>query len=192
FFILFACYAMELWRMNKTRSEWRVQPLGVAASLVAPFLFSTGCLGVVMWWLKIPLSMASAPTAELCVGSASDLGLFLVAAYILFLKTGRAPQNAMRDALRAEGVLLLMDCTLNSVAFAPLWVSSFTPVRQVGIMMVGMLYACGFAVVAFSAPLLVYFTTQNTKKEDVYAANDNGFSSSCCYHTSTNTNGGWR
>ncbi|MEK7173913.1 MAG: hypothetical protein AAB710_02410, partial [Patescibacteria group bacterium] len=37
FFILFACYAMVLWRMNKTRSAWRVQPLGGAAALVAPF-----------------------------------------------------------------------------------------------------------------------------------------------------------
>ncbi len=168
FGILLLCYAVVLWKKNGARERYRVQPLGGAAAIVTAFLFSTGCLGIVMWWWEIPLSMASAPIAELCVGSASDLGLFLVAAYMTFLKAGREPKDAMRDALAAEGVLLIMDCILNSIAFAPLWISSFTPVRQVGMMMTGMLYACGLAILAFSPRLLVLCTTLNPEwKEEI-------------------------
>ena len=119
---------------NRGRAGVRLVPLRGGLVMAAPLFCATALIGVVMWALDIPLDMATASIGALTINAAGDFSLYFALTYQDALRT-YPPLEALGQALRTKGALIVADCVLNTLCFLPLLTSHFTPVRQLGWMM---------------------------------------------------------
>lgn len=174
-FMAFLLYAAWAWIMRRGEDP-QIYPIGILASallMLIPFLFSVGCMGLLIYWRGIPLSMSTAPIFDLAVNAASDFSPYVMWAWFTGLKRRQKyPTEAIHYSLRTMGIVVAMDCLLNAIAFLPLEISAFQPVREVGWIMVLMLVCCGIGALVFIPAILSYITrrtqSQNSEKEASY------------------------
>lgn len=155
---------MILWRRNRALRETRLAPLWGGLVMSLPLFFATVVLGMVMWYFRIPLDMATASIGALAINAATDFSLYLALTYQRVLGEC-TPMEALQKTLRIEGKVILADCVLNTCCFLPLISSHFLPVRQLGWMMGVLLIACAVGTLLFMAALLPFCVT---RKEHYY------------------------
>lgn len=169
--MLVVCYALLVgWIQNGKNQPYTLHLGSCGLVLALPFLFAVALNGERMWLFNIPLSMSSAPISELTINATGDFGMILVAAYVSNLKKRMEPQHAMYRALVVSGAVVLVDCLLNCIAFSPLWVSRFMPVREVAGTMQLMLIASAIGVIVLMPSLLILITK---RKEAAYGTLQN-------------------
>ena len=156
--IAILCGGLVFWQ-NRRRQHQGLSSVRAGLVMSVPLLFATAVMGLVMWWLNIPLDMATAPIGALAINAATDFSLYFVIAYQKLLDD-YSPDRALEKAIQQEGAIILTDCVLNTCCFLPLVVSGFLPVRQLGWMMGVMLTACAVATLIFMAALLPRCTLQ--------------------------------
>jgi len=146
-------------------------PIAGAVIFLIPFVFSIGVMGCFMTVAGIPLSMSTAPIFDLAVNAAADFSVYLAAKLFFELRLGKDPYTALESALHLEGAVVFMDFILNVIAFTPLLVSRFEPVRELGWMMVLMLMCCGVGVLVLVPSLLKVFV-KNSNNIDMEVSRD--------------------
>ena len=155
-----------VWKQNRRLRDVRLAPIWGGLVMSLPLLFATIVLGLVMWWLHIPLDMATAPIGALTINAATDFSLYLALTYQRALND-LSPLEALRTTLGFEGKVILADCLLNTCCFLPLMSSHFLPVRQLGWMMGIMLAACAVGALLFMAALLPFCVTRKEPRYDL-------------------------
>ncbi len=150
--IFLLCALLLYWR-NRRLTQLRLSPLRGGAVMVLPLFFATVVMGLVMWWLEIPLDMSTAPIGALAISAATDFSLYFALTYQRLLES-YAPLEALHHTMEEEGRVIVADCILNSLCFLPLLTSHFLPVRQVGWIMSVMLVTCAVGTLLFMAALL--------------------------------------
>jgi predicted RND superfamily exporter protein len=148
-----------LWRQNRRLRDSRLAPLWGGLVMSLPLLFATVVMGLVMWFFRIPLDMATAPIGALAINAATDFSLYLALTYQRTLGW-HDPLAALQKTLRIEGQIILVDCLLNTCCFLPLLSSHFLPVRQLGWMMGVTLVACAVGALVFMSALLPFCVTR--------------------------------
>lgn len=156
--IAIICGGLVFWH-NRRRQRQTLSSVRAGLVMSVPLLFATAVMGLVMWWLDIPLDMATAPIGALAINAATDFSLYFVIAYQKLLDNDSA-EMALEKTVQQEGAIILADCVLNTLCFLPLVTSGFLPVRQLGWMMGVMLTACAVATLIFMAALLPCCTLQ--------------------------------
>ena len=146
------CGLVIAWRNRGRTGAW-LSPVRGGLVMAAPLFFATAVIGLIMWVLDIPLDMATAPIGALAINAATDFSLYLALAYQDALEK-RSPEDALGDALRGEGKIILTDCLLNTICFLPLITSRFLPIADIGWMMGLMLVACAVGTLVVMAALL--------------------------------------
>jgi predicted RND superfamily exporter protein len=146
------CGLVIAWRNRGRTGAW-LSPVRGGLVMSAPLFFATTVIGIIMWVLDIPLDMATAPISALAINAATDFSLYLALAYQDAL-AGRSPEDALGEALRREGKIILTDCLLNTICFLPLITSRFLPIADIGWMMGLMLVACAVGTLVIMAALL--------------------------------------
>lgn len=119
-----------------------INPLIAGCALILPFLFSAGVIAIVMWIGNIPLSMSTVPIGDLAINASCDFSIYPAKAFVMILLGGTTAIHASRLARRREGYVVALDCLFNALAFAPLLVSQFGPIRQIG-WMIGVMLGAG-------------------------------------------------
>lgn len=166
--IVFIICALWVWwrnRRNRTREAWKLVGWRVGLSMTAPFLFALSWIVLVMIATRTPLDQATAAITALAINAAMDFSLYLVAAYQIALQKGKNPRQAICNALRDKGTVILTDLLLNALAFAPLIASSFIPVQRLGWIMIAMLSACGVGSLLILPALLPWCVKATTARE---------------------------
>ena len=167
-FALYALWATVRKRNFSTPATISIRPARCAFIMLLPFLFGIGIIGILLWLLRVPLSMSTAPFADLAINASGDFGIYIVVTFMLGLSLGKNAREAMRYALLMEGVVVFTDFVLNGLAFLPLLASQFQPVQELGWLMVCMLIACAIGALVFvpsALPLAV--SEPGTEKEGV-------------------------
>lgn len=158
------------WWMRKSNGGsdalYTVRPMGIAMVLLIPFLFGAGIMGIIMWFLGVPLSMSTVPIFDLTVNAAADFGVYIAGGYMLGLSRGMMPKQAATYTLLFSGVIVVIDSVLNIIAFLPLTVSAFEPIREIGWMMAGMLSCAMIGAVVF-IPAVLPLVTKKLKTKEV-------------------------
>ncbi len=120
------------------------------AILASPFIIGTGAIALCMLILGMDLSMSTVPIADLAVSAGNDFSIYMAASFFSYLAMGMCREEAHHRAVYHTGSIVFTDCVLNACAFAPLLASQFGPVRELGFLMVVMLFVCyygsGFVV----------------------------------------------
>lgn len=128
--------------------------LSLAGACLAslPFIFASGVLLLFMMWQQIPLDVATTVITALAINASVDFSLYFVHAYRLGVEKGVA--EPLGYAFSVEGPAITADMIANSLCFAALVVSVFPPVRQIGIIMVLMLFAAWVGALIIMPPTL--------------------------------------
>lgn len=155
-----------LWRQNRRLRKVRLAPFWGGLVMSLPLFFATAVIGLLMWFFRIPLDMATAPISALAINAATDFSLYLTLTYQRALDDC-TPMEALHKTLRIEGRVILADCLLNTCCFLPLISSHFLPVRQLGWMMGVMLIACALGTVLFMSALLPLCVTRKEPRYDL-------------------------
>ncbi|MEA2627502.1 MAG: uncharacterized protein QOD06_3547 [Candidatus Binatota bacterium] len=151
--MIFLIYAGWIaWR--RRRSHVPVRPFVGGYVMVSPFLFAAGVMAILMAWRGIPLSMSTAPIADLAINAAGDFSVYFFSAFLSAYSFGRILEDAIARTHARESIVVFVDCVLNSVSFSPLMFSRFEPVRELGWMMVVMLLAALVGLLCFVPSLL--------------------------------------
>jgi predicted RND superfamily exporter protein len=152
------CGLLIFWR-NRQLRQTRLSPLWGGMVMSLPLFFATAVIGLLMWVLEISLDMSTASIGALTINAATDFSLYLAMTYHKALATF-SPQEALREALRREGRVIVADCLLNTLCFLPLVTSRFLPVQQSGWMMGVMLLSSAVGTLIFMAALLPWCATR--------------------------------
>ena len=152
--LFYAIWAALRKRNLRLANTCLFRPFVCASIMVLPFLFGIGVIGILLWLSDVPLSMSTAPFADLAINASGDFGIYLVVAFMLGLSYGKDPKAAVGYALLMEGVIVFTDFVLNLLAFLPLMASQFQPVRELGWLMVCMLLACAIGALIFVPSVL--------------------------------------
>ncbi|MCS6926510.1 MAG: MMPL family transporter, partial [Candidatus Binatia bacterium] len=151
--IALLCSVFLAWRNRRLVHRW-LSPVWGGMAMSFPLFVATAVLGMTMWGLQIPLDMATASIGALTVNAATDFSLYLALSYQRALARACSKEDALHEALRQQGEVIVADCLLNIVCFLPLSTSSFLPVRELGWMMGVMLVACAAGALIGMAVLL--------------------------------------
>ena len=152
--IFYAIWAALRERNLRLANTCLFRPLVCAGMMLLPFLFGIGVIGILLWLAEVPLSMSTAPFADLAINASGDFGIYLVMAFMLGLSHSKDPKAAINYALLMEGLIVFTDFVLNVLAFLPLLASQFQPVRELGWLMVCMLLACAVGALVFVPSVL--------------------------------------
>jgi predicted RND superfamily exporter protein len=140
------------WR-NRRRRGARLSPLRAGVVMSVPLFCATTVIGLVMWGLGTPLDTATAAIGALAINAALDFSIYLAMVYQQTLRTC-SPTQALHKALGQEGKIIVADCLLNILCFAPLLASRFLPIQHIGWMMAMMLVTCAAASLIVMGALL--------------------------------------
>jgi len=110
--------------------------------LASPFVIGTAAIALLMLILGMDLSMSTVPIADLAVSAGNDFSIYMAASFFSYLAMGMEREEARHRAVHHTGSLVFTDCVLNACAFLPLLFSQFEPVRELGGLMVAMLFVC--------------------------------------------------
>lgn len=127
----------------------------------APFIFASGIIALVMIIGRVPFDITTAIISALTINAAIDFSIYFVADYHGVLLAGHNAHDALRDALKGNGRIIITDMLLNALCFAPLMTSKFIPVQRVGWMMITMLISCGFGALVIMPALLPWCLKKN-------------------------------
>jgi hypothetical protein len=133
----------------------RLSPLGGGLMMSAPFLFATALMALVMMVFQAPLNAVTASITALAINASVDFSIYYAAAYQEGLAATGTHTGAIRHATTHKGRVVLEDMLLNVVCFLPLVLSRFSPIQDVGWIMMAMLPACAFGAVVIM-PALFY------------------------------------
>lgn len=152
--LTFVFIAYLLWIVVRNRSLQERQravlhPALGAGVMVLPFLFGVGVVGILLWSLGIPLSLSTAPIADIAINASADFSIYIIVALLLGLRFGQTSYGAVGHSLTTKGSVVFTDFLLNAIAFAPLLTSRFQPVRELGWLMDVMLFACTIGALVF-------------------------------------------
>jgi len=122
FFCIFLCILLGLrsWRMTLTSFLPNLMPIWVTYGL--------------MGWTGLPLNPATVMVASVALGIAVDDAIHLLNAYQVLRRMGKVPEDAVRLALRKVGPALTMTTVTACIGFFALTRSSFSPVREFGLL----------------------------------------------------------
>jgi predicted RND superfamily exporter protein len=154
------CLAGVWLRNRRARQHGRdltlhLSPLGGGIMMSAPFLFATALMALVMMAFQAPLNAVTASITALAINASVDFAIYYAAAYQDGLVATGSHTGAIRHATTHKGRLVVEDMLLNTVCFIPLILSRFSPIRDVGWIMMAMLPACAFGSVVIM-PALFY------------------------------------
>ncbi|MBI3801978.1 MAG: hypothetical protein HY268_34045 [Deltaproteobacteria bacterium] len=152
--LIFVFISYLLWVIVRNRSlrlQHRavLRPMLGTGIMVLPFLFGVGVIGILLWYLGIPLSLSTAPIADIAINASADFSIYIVVALLLGLGLDYTAHTAVGYALTAKGTVVFTDFLLNAIAFAPLLTSRFQPVRELGWLMDFMLFTCTVGALIF-------------------------------------------
>ncbi len=134
--------------------------------MLLPFLFGVGMIGILLWALGAPLSMSTAPFADLAINASGDFSIYIAVMFLLGLSLGKKPPEAITFALVGRGMLVLTDLVLNIFAFSPLLLSQFQAVRELGSLMGIMLLTCAIGALVFVPSALPLAVKENTLQKE--------------------------
>lgn len=157
--------AFVIWWRNRKLGDISLSPLWTGLVMSLPLFFATTVMGLLMWGLKIALDMSTAPIGAIAINAAIDFSIYIAFTYQQALKT-LSPEEALNKALRTAGLVTIVDCFLNMIAFFPLITSHFLPVRQLGWMMGVMLFTCAIGALILMAALLPHCVRRKEKSCD--------------------------
>jgi predicted RND superfamily exporter protein len=153
--VIFAIYtAWIAWRARGLGIASRIRPWVGGWAMVSPFVFSAGVMAIVMATLGIPLSMSTASIGDLAINAAGDFSVFFVSAFLSAFAFRRELRRAIERTCTRESIVVAVDCLLNVVAFSPLMLSGFKPVRELGWMMAAMLISTLAGILCFLPAML--------------------------------------
>lgn len=166
-FLLVAVVA-GLWFWSQYRFElWRIMLIG--AIVASPFVMGVAAVALLMLAFGMDISMSTVPIADLAVSAGNDFSLYMAVAFFAQYAMGKSPAEARTFVTYSMGPVVLMDCVLNSCAFAPLIASQFGPVRELGGLMIGMLTVCyygsGFIVPSLLAQVVEDYSLKNQQPQ---------------------------
>jgi len=151
-FVVYAlCSSFIFWRKRKLSVGYAIK-MGVMATI--PFLFASECLMVIMIIFKIPLDISTALIAPCALAAAIDFSIYFLDKFQELSLKGLNSQEALIQTTEKEGRIVLADCVSNQSLFSPLLTSGFSPVRQLGQMLVGMLFFSAIGALIIMPPLL--------------------------------------
>lgn len=161
-FLLVAVIA-GVWLWVQYRPDvWRIALIG--AIVASPFVVGVAAIGLIMLSLGMDISMSTVPIADLAVSAGNDFSLYIAVAFFAYYRVGMRAENAREHVVYTMGPIVLMDCVLNSCAFAPLIFSQFEPVRELGGLMIGMLCVCYYGAAFIVPSLLAYVVKDSSLK----------------------------
>jgi len=143
------------WTFKKTiKQKYRlINPLaGLAMGL--PFAFSCSCIVYLMAWTGIPLDQSMGCVAPLSISAATDFNLHFMDDFNDSLMEGSSFREALYVALVERGGINIMDIANNAYIFAFLIQSPIYPIKLIGIMLVLMMFTCGFGALVLMPVLL--------------------------------------
>ena len=153
--MIFAVYAIWIaWRRRALGVAGRVRALVGGWVMVAPFVFSAGVMAMLMAALGVPLSMSTAPIADLAINAAGDFSVYFFSAFLAAFAHRRVIAEAVERTHVRESIVVFVDCLLNVISFSPLLLSGFKPVRELGWMMAAMLVSTLLGILCFVPSLL--------------------------------------
>lgn len=107
-----------------------------------PFMLSTGVTGCFMAALGIPLNVATAPISEIAIAAAADFNVYPSLAFLGFLYMGYPILTALKNALMEKAEAVAKDFIGNWLCFLLLAWSVFSPVADLGRLMLLNLSVC--------------------------------------------------
>ncbi len=128
----------------------------IALVATLPFVFATAVMVIVMTIFNIPLDLAMACIFSMTVCAAIDFNLHTIHYCVLKSLEGSGAKVAQTQTatIKAKGEVVITDVVANSLCFAPLIISTFYPVQMIGVMMLLMMAATGYASLYISMALL--------------------------------------
>lgn len=161
--VAFICAILIWWRNRKLNGLY-LAPVWTGLAMSLPLFFATTVMGLLMWGGGIALDMSTAPIGAITINAAIDFSLYVTLSYQQALKT-LSPEEALKKALRTAGLVTVVDCVLNIIAFIPLIASHFLPVKQLGWMMGLMLFTCAIGALVLMATLLPHCVRRKRKEK---------------------------
>ena len=153
--LIFGVYSLWIaWRRRALAIGDRVRVLVGGWVMIAPFVFSAGVMAILMAALGVPLSMSTAPIADLAINAAGDFSVYFFSAFLAAFAHRRVLAEAVERTHVRESIVVFVDCALNVIAFSPLLLSGFKPVRELGWMMAAMLVSTLLGILCFVPSLL--------------------------------------
>ncbi|MBI4517963.1 MAG: hypothetical protein HY699_19335 [Deltaproteobacteria bacterium] len=152
-------YLLVAWYLiasNRRRGNRRVAVSAHRLSLVMgmPSVFATAAALIVMAAWKIRLDQANAAYLAMANSAANDFTMYFGALYVARAQRGGDLEDARRATFRLKGEQVVTDAVLNSLCFAPLLLSAYGPIQQIGWQVPLMLWLCAFGVLFIMPPFL--------------------------------------
>ncbi len=151
FWISGFCFTWIAWRNRRFRlskgENFYLSSFGAGLAIGLPFIFASSMIVFIMMAARIPLNQVTACMTALTVNAAIDFSLYVVADYQAALIKWGSYAEAVKYAILTRGRVVVIDVAINTACFAPLMLSPFSPISDLGWIMMTMLVFCGFGAI---------------------------------------------
>ncbi|HMB66188.1 MAG TPA: MMPL family transporter [Patescibacteria group bacterium] len=165
FWIFGFTFAWIAWRNRRFRKslkdDFYLSSFRAGLAICLPFVFASTMIAFIMMAMRIPLNQATACITALTVNAAIDFSLYIVADYQAALIKGGGYLEAIKYAVLTRGRVVVIDVAINTACFAPLMISPFAPIADIGWIMMTMLIFCGFGAMVLLPMVLPLAVKEN-------------------------------
>ncbi len=154
--------------LDEKKQIYVLYKIRTGVAMAIPFVFSSACIVYLMVLCKIPLDQAMACIVPLAINAAIDFNLHFIDDFNDALMGGSNYQKALKIAICEKGKVNIVDILVNAFCFAFLIFSNFNPIALTGVLLVFMMFTCGFgALVLMPAILFKCIKKTSQKVEDI-------------------------
>ncbi|GEM_PF-5582775 len=136
------------------KQHYRLAGGRTGAVMGVPYAFACSSIVYFMAISGIPLDQSMGCIGPLSISASIDFNLHFIGVFIEALKRGATFEGALYEALVEKGKVNVADIVNNAFVFSFLMFSSFYPIKLTGMMMVFMMFTCGFGALVMMAGLL--------------------------------------
>jgi predicted RND superfamily exporter protein len=169
--IMIAVCALWIWWRNRRKShrlpegegDYILVPWRAGLVMNLPFVLAITVIIGVMSLFRVPLDQATSTMQALAINAAADFSIYLIYDYQTALSLhGSTVPEALMHALRDKGRIIVMDIVLKVFCFAPMLLSTFSPVTRLGWIMMAMMVACGIGTLLLMPAFMPWCTRKRS------------------------------
>ncbi|MBD3317921.1 MAG: MMPL family transporter, partial [Chitinivibrionales bacterium] len=136
-----------------------------AVIALAPILLSTFFVYGFMGIADVAVNMVTVVIVNTCVGIGIDYAIHFVAGYLYINRTAENKLEALVETARRKGTVITFNTLVVGIGFMVLLLSSFPPIRHLGLFVfVSMVASCTFSLVFLPVLLRIFMTDRDAQK----------------------------
>lgn len=133
----------------------KLSPVYGGIIMALPLTFAIAVIALAMVALKYPLNQANCVVMAMAIGISIDFSIYLISSYKEKLMKIWDKEMAVRFSLEDDGPCIIPDALANGLGLAPLYISQFQPVSEIGIFAPLMILLCAIGAMTFLMAMLV-------------------------------------